>query len=759
MNTKWFACLLAALGVTGCPKIDVDTNEGGAQPTVEFDPANKVIPFPNNLLLDPATGKVNLPATCNPNGGTESPVAQALREQVLNKLDGFGTFKTTLNVTFTEAVDPASLTDHVFLYKIADAGMPVNPAMSDEIPVVAVPNMTVRFDASCANPQVIPQVTFVPAVPLDQHSTYVVALTEGITTASGAPFLESFVWGIVRSAQRPVTFDAEGNVVDNRTPLDPNKDADLETLKGIDILWSLHEKPMQFLAAKGHANATVLLGWSFNTETTIDPLDPTVAGSPASDLGTTPLLGNQSIAAAAANRVPPSPFSQCAAADNNTQCFLKVAIGAGNYAAGDAACGSLGCAAIGDVLGSVSVSKQYQLETPNPYTGTGAEPVPGPWSDPLAPTMVKDEQVEVLVVVPAQAPPASGYPIVVFQHGIGQSKTNVFAIGGQLAALGFATVAIDSVGHDSRAVRVSNDPAIGCGDVTTGLLGPRPDLGPSPVTAPQCYAPFLSSNLATTRDGIRQTVLDQQRLIEAVKACGVANCGAFQADAAHITYLGQSLVGGLMGSATTSVRDDLTASVLNVPGVGWVDILENTQTLQIRCALVDGLIDAGILTGDKFDPMAGTGLCVGEEWKTQPGYIQFAVIGRWVLDPADPVNFTSRLATKRFLIQRVDADTVVPNAATDTEGALVGLAVETADCGVPNPAPPPAFLPSTAITTNPMSSKFLNYLTVAPGTASCPPGNTFAHGSLLRPANNNNDGRLATARMQTDALTFLSINK
>ena len=38
------------------------------------------------------------------------------------------------------------------------------------------------------------------------------------------------------------------------------------------------------------------------------------------------------------------------------------------------------------------------------------------------------------------------------------------------------------------------------------------------------------------------------------------------------------------------------------------------------------------------------------------------------------------------------------------------------------------------------------------------PANTFAHGSLLGPANTGIDGRLGTARMQTDALTYLNAN-
>src|SRR5690606_7618800 len=122
------------------------------------------------------------------------------------------------------------------------------------------------------------------------------------------------------------------------------------------------------------------------------------------------------------NRANP-PYNQCPGSDSDTQCFLKIALGNLDYATGNARCQALGCAAISDVVGSGLFSKQYQLETPNPYMGMGAEPIPGQWCDPRDPAEVKNEAIEVLSFVPATPAPAGGYPVVVFQHGLGQSKT------------------------------------------------------------------------------------------------------------------------------------------------------------------------------------------------------------------------------------------------------------------------------------------------------------------------------------------------
>jgi hypothetical protein len=185
-----------------------------------------------------------------------------------------------------------------------------------------------------------------------------------------------------------------------------------------------------------------------------------------------------------------------------------------------------------------------------------------------------------------------------------------------------------------------------------------------------------------------------------------------------------------------------------------LDVLEHTDNLTIRCSLVNGLIDAGILTGDKWNPQAGTGLCTTDAWKMQPSYVQFSGIARIVLDPADPANYTAKLATRRFLLQEVVGDAVVPNYATNFEGALTGLTPADADLYLPTVNTNP----SAALTAMPLENHWLQYKPIA-ASATTGPGNTFAHGSLLAPANSGQDGQLGTARMQTDAIFFLKANQ
>ena len=782
MKILWLACV-AVLG--GCPSATIDPNEGTALPTVEFDPANKIIPFPNNLLLDPMTGKVNLPEQCN-----ESAASAATRLGVLNRLDGFGTFEPAISVTFTEPVDAASLAGRVLVYERVNAGTVADPATTFPIPVVAIPGKTTRYAdqaniKACTDPKMVDQVTFVPTVPLHANSTYTVALVGGIKTASGGEFTPSFTWLLVRDPNPVVVFDAAGNVILNRTPLDPLDESDKARLEGIDLLWKAHHKAVSFLADTGRASTELLLAFEFTTQTTTAPLDPSVAGSPASTPTALPLLGNTSTATALAG-ARTGLFAQCIPDDpiSNSECFLRVLLGSGNYAVGKATCAAAGCAAIKDVLGSLALSKQYQRDVPNTlYTGTGTMPIPGAWSDPVRPTVVHDTgnanplanpaqaQLGVIVLLPQQPAPAAGYPTVIFQHGITRARTDVFAVAGALTSQGYAVVSMDAAGHGSRAVRISNA-APSCSDVAVGIPGPRSDLGPDPTARPECYAPVLSSDLAATRDGFRQTVLDLEQLVTSLKACGITSCGALKVDPTRILYVGHSLIGGNLGAIALGLTG-IKAGVLSAGGAGWFDILENTeQTARFQCPLVDALIDAGVLTGDKFNPTANTGLCTTPAWKATAGYRQFSAIGRWILDPADPANFGEKLASKRFLLQRINPDRVLPNPATQSLGSVSQQLRGDASCGLPINPPTLSEAPSTALLASPTTSHYLDYLTVAPGDAACPTGNTFAHGSLLLPEPSASgagtcnpavsyafcDGTLATVRLQTDAIYFLLSN-
>ena len=144
--------------------------------------------------------------------------------------------------------------------------------------------------------------------------------------------------------------------------------------------------------------------------------------------------------------------------------------------------------------------------------------------------------------------PVTGWPVIIYGHGLTLSKETALTFAGQAAAAGFATVAIDFSGHGSRAVRTSDDVALGCTGRCTnssyqfyspvdtcetvadcpnpttdhcGMPSATGNVGaaPTPRDNPQCYDSPLSTDLAKTRDGFRQSVLDLERVVSAMKTC------------------------------------------------------------------------------------------------------------------------------------------------------------------------------------------------------------------------------------------------
>src|SRR6185295_19138691 len=156
-----------------------------------------------------------------------------------------------------------------------------------------VPGTSVRYDAGCANPAPVNNITIVPTTPLDPSSTYAVALLQGIKTTSATEFSPSVTWALVRQPTDPVQISGvPGTVVvtQNLTPFNPQDPEDLASIVGLDQLWKATAPTLSFLdvalpqvaPTEPPGRGSILLAWSFNTETIESPLDATVAGSPAS---------------------------------------------------------------------------------------------------------------------------------------------------------------------------------------------------------------------------------------------------------------------------------------------------------------------------------------------------------------------------------------------------------------------------------------------------------------------------------------------
>ena len=129
---KFIVCGLFVLA-WGCAK-KLEHTVAVASTTVRFDPGATVplVPAPNDLAIDPATGLLSIPV--DPNG---SSAQQAFTAQYLNTLKGFP-FESTATVSFSGPVDPVSINPSTVL--ITDLGPVAGPAQSPTS-VAVIPNL------------------------------------------------------------------------------------------------------------------------------------------------------------------------------------------------------------------------------------------------------------------------------------------------------------------------------------------------------------------------------------------------------------------------------------------------------------------------------------------------------------------------------------------------------------------------------------------------------------------------------------------
>lgn len=731
----------------GCAEaVELDPDETGAflqPPRASFDPQNRRVPLPNALLMDAATGTIDLPDTCAPEPGTAAAELRA----TLERLDGFGTSQMRLVAPLEAPVDTASLPGRVFVVRLAEGGAPLEQ-FEDPVPVDAIAGSSTEIGPDCVSSVQVPNLTLLPREPLQGSSTYAVVLLAGIESERGVAFEPSATWALTRQADPPVVFSESDpeRVIVNATPFDAEDPEQRAGLEGLERLWRAHAPLLATVDRLAPAlapeappgRADILLAWAFDTQTLAEPFDASIVGSPAA------LSSETSVELSL-----PTPAAGAGGALGLEEFFAAVVPGA--------PCAALGCEAIGAVYAATELSTAPSFTAPSFLQGDDCEAdassAPGAFSDPLQPELVCERQLPLVVVTPVAPAGEAGYPTIVFAHGLGRSKEDLLLLAGALARAGFASVAFDAVDHGSRAVRVSTDAALGCdgagpGNSCTDTI--------APTCAPQCFAPLLSPNLAVTRDHLRQTVLDQLKLERVLAACATPEaCGALHVDPERIGYVGQSL-GALLGGVSAAVSEHLGAAVLNVGGADWVRVLSETATPAIRCPLVDSLITAGVLSGTPWAGGNPQATCLGQEWTSDPRFIEFAAAARWILDPVDPINYANRYGASdvpTLLVAEVEGDTVVPNSATQLFASAVELAPEAAAAAA-EATPEPTAAAVRA------GSSWIVYAPLEADPSAMFPGNAYAHGSLLSPVAPSTEmsaesGRLGTAQMQVDTVAFL----
>jgi pimeloyl-ACP methyl ester carboxylesterase len=288
-----------------------------------------------------------------------------------------------------------------------------------------------------------------------------------------------------------------------------------------------------------------------------------------------------------------------------------------------------------------------------------------------APRILAIDRIPVTFILPAAPPPPTGYPVVIYGHGLGAGRDQLLSFAEPLTAQGYALVGIDMAGHGSRyrdedtggnlaagKPAFTGDPAIrdGFGDVT-GLLSTF-----------DFFEGFL--NVAAVRDSIRQSALDLSRLVQLVKqpALDLSALGAgAKLDARRVAYLGESF-GTVVGTLFAAIEPDVDLYILDVPGGGILDLLLPTSAEIGSLALpLISTIYGPTAPLDRFSPVIG--------------------LLQAVIDGADPLTYAPHVLRDRLSIGgqplgprsvvalEVVGDQVLSNRGTDALAQALGLDV------------------------------------------------------------------------------------
>lgn len=607
-------------------------NNGNGTPvtgviTARFDPTASVIPLPNNLLLSGTTDlTLNIPVA-NPNNYADPQVA-------VNALDGWSTIGPG-QVQFSAAPKASTLvpgsTIRLFEVTLTGPGGGVTgvvrelAANTDFVTAVAPSDTTGRT------------VAIIPTTPLKQLTSYMAIVTTGVTDNSGNDATPDQTYFLSKRTS-PLCVNGAST-----EPLLP-----AATACSLEPLRQLTNSHLAAANSKGITPDKVVVSWVFTTQ------------------GITPVLQ------AAVGKVgqTPAPLTRVAPTGKTL---------------GDL---GLGLAPIADIfIGTIDVP--YYLKAPAAATPTAQaaavlqgfwQAAPGAYVPPfnaagLSPTSTnvtfanpfpvatKTETIPLLLTVPNAASgktrPGSGWPIVIYQHGITRNRTDMFAVSQTLASQGFAVIAIDIPLHGlppGHPFNIEATPlaATGAHERTFNVDLVKNDGSACPAGQSICPdgQPDPSGthminlgSLLTSRDNLRQGIVDLFSLSKAIPTINYDGVAGADFDGSRISFVGQSL-GSIIGTSFAAFDPAINTAVLSVPGGGIARLLDGSATFGPRIRA--GLAAAGVTAGT-------------------PDYDRFMGAAQQAIDGADPLNTAFALAAKRVLVHEVVGggsvlpDQVIPN--------------------------------------------------------------------------------------------------
>jgi hypothetical protein len=282
------------------------------------------------------------------------------------------------------------------------------------------------------------------------------------------------------------------------------------------------------------------------------------------------------------------------------------------------------------------------------------------------------DRVPFTLVLP-RAADLSALRVVIFQHGLGAERSDVFGLADSLASAGYAVVAIDAPYHGMRAARARLDEASrftgamapdGFGDATgagividfAGILDAGGDL--------ESFSPVY------LRDALRQAACDLMTLTRvlregdwsAVRAAdpGLAGLG-FASE--PFAFVGVSL-GGIIGTIFTAMEPDVGAAMLVVTGGHLVQAVAESPPF-----------NAGYFP--QLFPLLGLDASAVDYAAHHPVFFPELAVWQTLLDRGDSIAYASALARRPVDVLALMArdDETVNNLSTESLAAALGLSI------------------------------------------------------------------------------------
>ena len=429
------ACSSGGYGTVGPPDTSSGNGAGSSPPpanttsTALFEPAAGILPYPTDLYFAGSTdGTLNI----------QPPNAAMPNQAAINGLDGFST-TAVIRENFGGALDPTSftassviivpvVTDNTTKATIGVLGPPLTPGVdyTAALGTEAGVGATV-LEITPLHP-LMPSTCIKNGAFLGANCTtgtgYLVLLTRGIKDAQGH--------AAVPSADYMTILTALG-AGDPKCP--SITDATL------NAICQLTGAQLQIANAVGVSPTDLVLSFSFTTQSTLDTLELLSATTPP---GT-------------ALAVHPIGLTTAAIPGLNLPGHADIYVGT---------------LTIPYYLSKSAPLADFWHAPPFPLDPTSTlvtryNPLPVP---------TQNLQIPVLVTVPnatsalGAAPPAGGWPVLIFQHGITRNREDAFAVADSFGDSGFVVVAIDLPLH---GITDQTDPLYAAG-ANPAYARPRP---------------------------------------------------------------------------------------------------------------------------------------------------------------------------------------------------------------------------------------------------------------------------------------------